>query len=492
MVATLPITEANATQYSLPDMRSAQAEWASRPLSGRLRILCKSRHLLAQRCGELADAIPTTLARTRADSYVAEILPLLAACKFLENEAGIILKPRKLGSKGRPFWLSGVHTTVERAPLGVVLIIAPANYPLFLAGVQTLQALAAGNAAIWKPGRKGERVANVFAAALVDAGLPTNLLQVTDDSPSAGADAILLRPDKIFFTGSASIGREVLKLAAERTIPVVAELSGCDAAIVLPSANVDLVLDALSFGMRFNGSATCMAPRRLFLVGGAHKALLAGLRERFAAIDGVLIAEPIRRELTSLMEEAVGGGAILHGSLQTSLLKPLLVEHAGPQMRIAQADIFAPVLTVLEAADVDTVVELDRLCPFGLSAAIFGEETAARSLGGRLTVGTIIVNDLIVPTADPRVSFGGRRGSGFGATRGTEGLLEMTAAKTTAVRRGRSIRHYQPTGERHETFFASLVSLVHGSVVSGRFKALRTLIAAAARLKDSGTIGRSQ
>ena len=439
------------------------------------------------------DAIPSSLARTRADSYVAEVLPLLASCKFLEREAATILKPRRLGGKGRPFWLSGVVTSVERVPFGVVLIIAPANYPLFLAGVQALQALAAGNAVVWKPGRNGEAVAKVFTAALVDAGLPANLLRVSGDSASAGMEAIRCRPDKIVFTGSAKTGREVLRMAAELAIPVVAELSGCDAAIVLPSADADLVVDALSFGMRLNGSATCMAPRRLFLVGGGHQALIAALLERFAAMESVPIDDSSKRELTGLVEEAVAAGAVVHGSLMTPLLKPLLVEKAAADMRIAQADIFAPVITVLEVPDADAVVAMDAECPFGLTAAIFGDEGDARTLGTRLAVGTVTINDLIVPTADPRIPFGGRRGSGFGATRGAEGLLEMAAVKTTAVRRRRAVRQYQATDERREALFASLVAFTHGFNLHGRIKALRELVAATRRLKDSATrIGRSQ
>ncbi len=105
-------------------------------------------------------------------------------------------------------------------------------------------------------------------------------------------------------------------------------------------------------------------------------------------------------------------------------------------MGIARADIFAPVLSVSCAVDSAAVLEADRFCPFGLTAAIFGNAREARSLGDQMTVGTVLINDLIVPTADPRVPFGGRRGSGHGVTRGAEGLLEMTAAKTVVQRRG--------------------------------------------------------
>ena len=465
------------------NLRRVQALWAQAPIAESLAILRKARHELARRSEELVDAISPELARTRADSYAAEVMPLLSACRFLEKQAGQILKPRKLGRKGLPFWLAGVDSMVERVPFGVVLIIAPSNYPLFLAGVQTLQALAAGNAVIWKPGRGGRAVADVFRTALLRAGLPADLLRVTGDSTESAIAEMKSRPDKVFFTGSVQAGREVLRLAAETAIPVVAELSGCDAVVVLESADATRVVEALVFGMRLNGSATCMAPRRLFLVGRGHESLIARLRERFAAMDGIDVGLRTRHQMQELIEDAEQQDATVCGDPGTFALKPVLVVGGSPEMGIAQADIFAPVLTVLAAATVDEVVSMDKVCPFGLTVAIFGEERAARELGSRLEVGTVIINDLIVPTADPRVPFGGRRGSGFGVTRGAEGLLEMTAAKVTMVRKGNSTRHYQATGPAHEELFRAAVAMSHGATWRERLAGLRRLTAAARRLK---------
>ncbi len=425
------------------------------------------------------DAIPQELSRTRADSYAAEVLPLLAACRFLEDQAEALLKPRHLGRKGLPFWLAGIDSTVERAAVGVVLIIAPANYPLFLAGTQALQALAAGNAVVWKPGRGGRPVAEVFRDALLRAGLPARLLRVTADSTEAGVAAIADAPDKIVFTGSSQAGRAVMRLAAERAIPVVAELSGCDAVIVLPSADPRRVVDALAFGLRLNGSATCMAPRRLFLMGAGHEPLLEVLEKRVRAMAPVELSEATSQQLARLAAQAEAMGARVSGSVGARVQHPVLVLDASPEMEIACADIFAPVLSVLRVANAEQLCFDDSLCPYGLTAAIFGEEREARALGAQLNVGTIVVNDLIVPTADPRVPFGGRRGSGFGVTRGAEGLLEMTAPKVVAVRRGRGTRHYEETSAAHEELFRGAVAMSHAGTLKERFAGLRKLMRAA-------------
>ena len=462
---------------------NAQRVWAERPLRERLHLLRMIEGALAGAHAALVDAIPATLARTRADSYASELLPLLAACRFLVRSAEAALKPRRLGRKGLPFWLGGIESVVHRVPLGTVLVIGPANYPLFLPGVQTLQALAAGNAVIWKPGKDGRPVAEIFAAAIVRAGVPAELLRVTDESAEAAVEEMRAGVHKIVFTGSGAAGRDVMKLAAESATPVVAELSGCDAVIVLPSAEKALVLDALCFGMRLNGSATCMAPRRLFLVGEGHESLLEGLQERFAAMDGVVLPLRTREQVRWLLMDAVDRGATICGNVDAESMKPLLVLDGSAKLESAQADVFAPVLTVIRVADVREALAADQVCRFGLTAAIFGDNREAQAVAARLEVGTVLINDLIVPTADPRVSFSGRRRSGFGATRGTEGLLEMTAAKTIAVRRSRNKRQYEPTGEAQEALFAGVVRMSYGATMRERMTGLRAMMAAAKQIK---------
>jgi aldehyde dehydrogenase (NAD+) len=431
---------------------------------------------------DLVEAIPPELARTPADTRGAEILPLLAACKFLEANAAAILKPKPLGSRGLPLWLFGVRSEIQRVPLGRVLLIGPANYPLFLPGVQALQALCAGNAVVWKPGRGGQPVAEVFAAALEHAGLPYCLLRVTDDSIAAATAELTRHPAKVFFTGSAAAGREVLHACAETATPVVTELSGCDAVIVLPSADPVRVADALGFGMRLNGSATCMAPRRLVLVGSGHEGLIATLRKRFAAMPGVVLPERIREQVVALAQDAESRGAKVCGDTRAIWFKPLLILDGRPEMESARADVFAPILTVLEAPDAEAALGIEAACPFGLTVAIFGEERQALALGARMSVGTVFVNDLIVPTADPRVPFAGRRGSGFGATRGAEGLLEMTAIKTVQVRRGKSRWHYQETSPTHANLFDGMVEASHGATGRERWHGLRRIVQAGRKL----------
>ncbi len=440
---------------------------------------------MAMMTSEFAAAISPQLARTEADTLVAELLPLLEACLFLEREARRILQVRRLGRKGLPLWLSGLKSEVVRGPLGTVLVIGPSNYPLFLPGVQALQALAAGNAVIWKPGRGGRAVAELFAEAMYAAGLPRDLLRCTDESVEAVERELAAGVDKVFFTGSATAGQMLLKRLAQQLIPCVAELSGCDAVVVLPSANLERVVAALGFGMRLNGSATCMAPRRVLLVDATPRRraeLVAMLESALREIEPIAVTPAVQQQVRELLDEAMDAGATVVGGA-AAMMHPILVTDASPSMQLAQTDVFAPVLAVIDVSGEKGVLEAQSACPFGLTASIFGDETDGRRMAAKLDVGSVLINDVIVPTADPRVPFGGRRKSGFGTTRGLEGLLEMTAAKTISVRRGSSTRHFEAAGVAHRGLFEALIQTSHAGSLGQRWSGVRKLVAAAKRMK---------
>jgi acyl-CoA reductase-like NAD-dependent aldehyde dehydrogenase len=466
-----------------PVVAAAQRRWAARPLVDRLQVVRSARRWMATHAAAFAEAISPALQRSGADTLATELLPLLDAMRFLERRAQTLLATQRLGRNGRPVWLMGVAAEVQRVPLGHVLVIGPANFPLFLPGTQAVQALVAGNAVTWKPGAGGCAVARLFAHGLREAGLPRGILCVTEESVEAAQQALAQRPDKVVFTGSLESGSKVLRVLAETATPAVMELSGADAVVVLPSADLDLVAKAVAFGLRLNGAEVCMSPRRLIAPAETLKALLPLLEAELLNVPAVMLAANTAKKLAELVDEAVGEGAWMRGAMESQMQRPLLIEGARPEMRIAQADVFAPVLCLIEAPNVLVLPELVNACPYGLTAAVFGEAKAARALGDQMRVGTVLVNDLIAPTADPRVPFGGRGRSGFGATRGAEGLLEMTAPKTVLVRRKGVKQHYAEVGARDVPLFTALIAMLHGGSARERWRAVRALVRAGRQRK---------
>ncbi len=464
-------------------MKARRSGWADRPLAARLAVLTKLRRRIADEPGPLIDALRRPARTADAESLASEVIPLADAIRFLEREAPHLLRVRRLGRRGRPAWLAGVHAEIVREPHGTVLVIAPSNYPLFLPGVQMLQALAAGNDVLWKPGAGGTAAAAVIEGWLRDAGLPPAALRVLPEDPDSARRAIDEEADLVVLTGSAITAREVLARCASRLVPAIVESSGCDAVFVLEDADLAHVASCLAFGLRWNGAATCIAPKRVFVPSRS----LAALEERLGAAlsrAGAVAADPRAAALgIECAREAVAGGArLVFGELRVlASMRPVVLSDANPAMRLLREDVFAPFLSLVPVGSVDEAIEADARCPYALGASIFGDEGRARAIARRIRAGSVTINDLIVPTADPRLPFGGRGRSGFGKTRGGEGLLAMTTSKTISVRKGRTLRHLVPPGDREERIFRAWLGAAHGRGLARRLRAIAGIVQESAR-----------
>ena len=453
------------------------------PLHDRLAIVRRFRHLLADEAVAFAAAAAGLIGSPASEGLIGEVLPLADACLFLEREAEGILAPRHLGSAGRPFWLFGVELQIRREPLGTVLIIGAYNYPLLLSGVQTIQALVAGNTVLLKPGRGGGPAAAALASGLARAGLPPGLLTLLDEDPSGARQAIASGVDKVVLTGSAATGRSVMAELARHGTPSVMELSGCDACCVLDGADLDLVARALAFGLRFKGSATCIAPRRVLGRAATLLTIESKLAEAARTIPPRRVDPEMAARVKDLVDDAVAAGArVAVGRADGGTSMPVIVvANARAEMPLLMEDLFAPVISLVPVASDDDAVTATNANPYALGAAVFGPLDAARRIADRLEVGCVVINDVIVPTADPRLPFGGRRASGFGVTRGAEGLLEMTAVKTVSTRRGRMRQHLEPHKPGDNAIFLAYVRAAHSGAWHVRAAALYALVRALMR-----------
>ena len=448
----------------LEQARAAQVAWQMVPVRTRLRVLRNLRHLLARQAEPIADTFPASLPRSVADTVASEILPLAEGIRFLEQHAQTILKTRSSSSSQGPGWLGRIRLLVSRDPHGVVLIIGPANYPLFLPGIQALQALAAGNAVIWKPGMGGSGVARALADLLTRAGLPDGLLTITDETVDTARSFLSCGVDKVVLTGSEPTGRAVLRSASDTLTPAVVELSGCDAMFVLASADLQRAIDALLFSLRLNGSGTCIASRRIFV----HQEIAVRFRHRLLSclecIPPVAATPRTRALVRSLVEDALQGGAqLLTPDFESDdCIGPVCLTAATPEMRVMQEDVFAPIVSLSEFGNEAEMLAAAARCHYALGATVFGEQKAATRFAERIKTGIVVVNDAIAPTADPRIAFGGRARSGFGKSRGTEGLLEMTVSKTVAIQTARRLRHLELPHPKATPILTAFLRLRHG------------------------------
>lgn len=439
--------------------KQAGAKWAATPIKRRLAVIARCRHAIVANAETLAATNPRPL----ADTLSAEILPLAEAASFLVGNAAGILATKRLGLG--PLWLTGVRQEIRREPRGVVLILAPGNYPLFLPGAQALQALAAGNAVAVKPAPGRAESIQVLAALLEQAGLPDGLLHILAEN--AGPAAMRAGYDYVVLTGSADTGIAVARAAAETLTPSAMELSGVDAAFILPGADLAVAAASLAYGLRLNAGATCIAPRRVFVPRDMEADLLSRLLAQLP--PAAVIPEATEARLVALLADAESKGA------RIAARNPAVLSGASPDLPILNQDVFAPWLALVPVADTEAALRAAAQCSYALGASIFGPPAAAYALAARIDAGSVCVNDLIMPTADPRLPFGGRRRSGFGVTRGAEGLLEMTVVKTVSTRRFGPRPHLDAKLNGDPAQLLTLLHLLHGSRTQ-RVATLRSLV----------------
>ena len=487
----------------LRDSRAAQSDWAARPLRERLNVLTRFRRLLVSHREDWLDRLARP-GRLRAESLVAEVLPLADGCRYLERVAPRLLRPTTESTAGRPSWCWGHRVVHRRLPWGVVLVIGPGNYPLFLPGIQTLQALAAGNAVVWKPGQGGLAVAQLFQQLWVEAGGDARLVGLLSEDAADAETAIDQGVDLILLTGSTASGRAVLSRAASRVTPALVELSGCDAVCVLDSADVRLAARAVAFGLNWNASATCVAPRRLFVTHRRRAEFEAALVAELATLPAKPVEARAMSLARALVAEALADGAtrLTHhdesfvptglGSATAGLssrannwqqqpadatsVRPLVLTSGRDEMRLAQTDLFAPVALVIPVDADDAIPALDAICPYALGISVFGDQKPAQRLASQLRAGCIVINDLIAPTADPRLSFGGAGASGFGPTRGPLGLLALTRPQAQLTQTLPFRPHLAHLAQPNECQLAALLELEHGQGLLSRLRALARLL----------------
>lgn len=470
-------------------IRSAQQRWAETSIPNRLSIVARLRHAIANNGKQLAEAVELPQRDHLSDSLAAEVIPLADACRFLERNAKRLLAIKKCDRRDRPAWGRGLVVQTHREPLGIVLVIGTWNYPLFLTGVQTIQAIVAGNGVLLKPGAGTTRVIALMRRLFIEAGLPADLLQVLPESPVAAQQAIRQGVDKVVFTGSAAVGKQVLAQLAESATPSVMELSGSDACFVLPSADMDRAARCIAFGLRINGSSTCIAPRRVFversMLPEFRTKLLDNIRDKQA-----YPVHPVAGQMAArLIENAVSGGAKLLRPLDwngwhpgepfpvTALEIPVTeLEVEQGRFEILRSDVFAPVVTLVSVSRIEQSLPLDAACPYALGATVFGFESEAIAFAKRVDAGCVVINDMVAPTADPRVSFGGRHASGFGVTRGAEGLLELTQIKSIVKQRSNWLPHLDKSIPELNELLLGFLKMNHGATLKEKWQAMRELM----------------
>jgi acyl-CoA reductase-like NAD-dependent aldehyde dehydrogenase len=344
-------------------------------------------------------------------------------------------------------------TLGKREPVGVVAAITPWNFPLLEVAYKLGPALAAGCTVVVKPSELAPLSTLRLMDLIHEVGFPPGVVNVVIGGPEVGA-GLVRHPgvSKIAFTGQTATGKEIMRASIDGLKRVTLELGGKNPNIVFADANLEAATGGAFGGAFFNQGQACVAGSRLFVEEPIAEEMVARLTEQANQVRlghgldaqtqmGPLISAPHRRRVLGYVESATEQGAdVAAGGAEASVkgfeggyfLQPTVISGVRNDMRVAQEEIFGPVLSVITWKDEDELRRLANGVDFGLAAGIWSSDTnKALRLADDLQAGTVWINTYGM--FDVAVPFGGRKHSGFGRELGAEALEPYLQSKSIWV-----------------------------------------------------------
>jgi acyl-CoA reductase-like NAD-dependent aldehyde dehydrogenase len=430
VVGTVQSCTIGDTQTAIAAAKAAAEGWANTPAPRRGSILLKSLAIMERRGEELARAITIEEGKGIVDAR-GEIK---RAMNIIEYAAG---EGRRMFGYTTPSELPDTVAYTIRRPMGVVAIITPWNFPLAIPAWKIAPALICGNAIVFKPASATPYAATLLTEVFEEAGIPPGVLNLITGSGGSVGNALVESPDisAISFTGSTEIGTRLYSRGAALLKKIQAEMGGKNAAIIMDDADLDKAVGGVVQGAFGSTGQRCTATSRVIVEDGIYDDFMKELVDRTSAltvgdgIDEAVDVAPLssQNQLDTVMEYigsgaeqgarlVIGGHRLEDGEYADGYyVEPTIFEDVPLDSRIAQEEIFGPVLTVFKAKDVTEAVEISNSVEFGLSSSIYTKDlTVAYQYINTVETGMVHVN---APTlgGEVHLPFGGLKSSGVGA-----------------------------------------------------------------------------
>ncbi len=422
--------------------RQAQAVWGALSLSSRVHRVRALLRVLSDHQKEMAELLTAESGKTLLESYLFEVASVLHLGDYFTKNAERILAPRSLSIALFRNRASYIHYR----PRGVVLVIAPWNFPLANSMGEALMALIAGNAVLLKPASLTPLTALKMREYADEAGLDRDLFQIIT-GPGRLASDLIEKADINFvsFTGSTETGRRVAELCGRRLIPCTMELGGKAPALVLADADLEIAARAVTWGAFANSGQICASVERVFV----HRELYPQFVDRVVEITqrlrhgdprenemdvGAMVDARQLEVVDRLVSEALQHGArLLTGGRRLggkgNYYAPTVLVDVTPDMAVMREESFGPLLPIMAVDSEEEAIQLANDTRYGLMAYVFSRNrTHAKRVAEQIQAGTVIINETLVTHAYPETPWGGIRDSGIGRVHSDDGLRELSLA----------------------------------------------------------------
>jgi acyl-CoA reductase-like NAD-dependent aldehyde dehydrogenase len=440
-VGVVRITEPEDVEAAVADARRAFAAWGSMTHAERKPFLRQFTKLVMKDMDHIADVIHSETGKDRADA-MAEIVAALTAMDYYSRKAEKLLKPKK--GESWPFLVTKGWT--EYHPMGVAGIVTPWNYPFYLAMMPVIQAIAAGCTAVLKPSEVTPLSGQLIEDYALKAGIPEGVVKVIHGAGDTGAALVRGSTDIISFTGSTEVGKRIHAEAAHTLKPLVLEMGGKDAMIVLEDANVkEAAHGAVSWGC-FNAGQTCVAVERVYVVEDVYDDFITAATDAIGKLNvatggagdiGPLISPPQVKIIEDHVADAQNKGAtVVHGGKRIDTdhgvyFEPTLMVGVDHSMDVMRDETFGPVVPIMKVRDENEALALANDSSFGLHGSVWTKDSKrGAGVASRMKTGTVAVNDHVINFFVPTIVLGGIGDSGVGGQLGEEGIKAFTVHKS--------------------------------------------------------------
>jgi aldehyde dehydrogenase (NAD+) len=417
------MTAVAASGVQIADLRRFFESGATRPLKVRSEALKALGKAIRSHEKAILEALHQDLGKSAFEAYGAEVGLVLDEIKHVRRHLGSWVKPRYE-------WPSlaqlPARTYIQYEPRGVVLIIAPWNYPFQLTLVPLIGAIAAGNVAVLKPSEFAPATEKVLQTIIREA-LPPQYVQVVTGDAAVSASLIEEDWDYIFFTGGTRVGRLIAESAGRRLIPYTLELGGKSPVIVTESAKLSIAARRIAWGKWLNAGQTCIAPDYVLISQQKLRPFLTALREAVEAFYGADLQRPptdyariIHRAHYDRLVSMLAEGEVCFGGYtdpEKLYISPTIL--LEPKGRLVEEEIFGPLLPIIPYESIEEARAFIRQLPPPLALYVFTERAEEERFFLEATpAGGSCINDTVLHVASARLPFGGVRQSGTGRYHG--------------------------------------------------------------------------